>query len=244
VGNPGVEYIYSTSSPGSSLVIVRFQVGTDAETALSRLNHKLEANFDVIPPGVSRPLIKPRGIDDVPILALTLHSKTADSITLRRLAAEVEHHVKRVPDVAETMLIGGERRRVRIDLDPAKLAARNLTPAGILPVLQQANQQFRSGEITASGEVFVIESGGFLHSPGEVGDTVLGAFNGRPVYLRDVATIRDGAGDPQQYVLHAAAPDPGASSPPSPSPWPSVREPTRSPWPTPCWNASRPSRVT
>jgi len=200
----GVEYIYSTSSPGTSLVIVRYQVGTDAETALTRLNHKLEANFDVIPPGVSRPLIKPRGIDDVPVLALTLHSESADSITLRRLAAEVEHRVKRVPDVAETILIGGEQRRVRIDLDPARLAARNLTPAGILPVLQQANQQFRSGEITTSGEVFVIESGGFLHAPDEVGDTVLGAFEGRPVYLRDVATIHDGAGDPEHYVLHAA----------------------------------------
>ncbi|MCH7226337.1 efflux RND transporter permease subunit [Haloferula sp. A504] len=201
---PGVEYIYSTSSPGSSLVIVRYKVGTDAETALTRLNHKLEANFDVIPPGVSRPLIKPRGIDDVPILALTLHSRSADSITLRRLAAEVEHRIKRVPQVAETILIGGEQRQIRIDLDPAKLAARSLTPAGILPVLQQANRQFRSGEITASDEVLLIESGGFLHSPEEVGDTVLGAYDGRPVYLRDVATIHDGAGDPEAYVLHTA----------------------------------------
>ncbi len=199
---PGVEYIYSTSSPGSSLVIVRYEVGTDAETALVRLNHKLEANFDVIPPGVSRPLIKPRGIDDVPILALTLHSRHSDSITLRRLAAEVEHRLKRVPQVAETILIGGERRTVRIDLDPAKLAARNLSPAGILPILQQANRQDRAGEITSSGEVLVIESGGFLHAPAEVGDTVLGAFDGRPVYLRDVATIHDGAADPAHYVMH------------------------------------------
>ena len=91
------------------------------------------------------------------------------------------------------------------DLDPARLAARNLTPAGILPVLQQANRQFRSGLITASDEVFIVESGGFLHSPEEVGATVLGAYDGRPVDLRDVATIHDGAGDPEAYVLHSAA---------------------------------------
>ena len=201
---PGVEYVYSTSTPGSSLVIVRYEVGTRAADALTRLNHKLEANYDRIPPGVGRPLIKPRSIDDVPILALTLHSKSADSITLRRLAAEVEHAIKRVPDIAETRLIGGERRRVRIDLDPAKLASRNLSPTGILPVLQQANRQDRAGEITSSGEVLIIESGGFLHAAEEVGDTVLGAFDGRPVYLRDVATITDGAADPINYVLHAA----------------------------------------
>jgi len=202
---PGVEYIYSTSSPGRSLVIVRYKVGTEPETALTRLTQKLEANYDRIPPGVTRPLIKPRSIDDVPILALTLHSKTSDSITLRRLAAEIEHVVKRVPKVAETTLIGGRQRTVRVDLDPARLAARNLTPAGILPVLRQANRQSRAGEITASNEVVIIESGGFLETPREAGDIVLGTFDDAPVYLREVATITDGAPDPEHYVLHTRA---------------------------------------
>jgi multidrug efflux pump subunit AcrB len=199
---PGVEYIYSTSSAGRSFIIVRYEVGTDEEEALMRLIHKLQANYDRIPPGVTHPLVKPRGIDDVPILALTLHSKTSDEITLRRLAAEVEHVINRVPQVAETTIIGGERRVARVDLDPARLAARNLSVAGILPMLAQANKERRAGEIVSPGKVLLIESGGFLHSIDEVGDIVLGAFEGRPVYLRDVATITDGAQDPEHYVMY------------------------------------------
>ena len=200
---PGVEYIYSTSSAGRSLIIVRYEVGTDEEEALMRLIHKLQANYDRIPPGVTHPLIKPRGIDDVPILALTLHSKSTDEITLRRLAAELEHVINRVPQVAETTIIGGKERVARVDLDPARLAARNLSVAGILPMLAQANKERRAGDIVSPGEVLLIESGGFLHSVDEVGDIVLGAFEGRPVYLRDVATITDGTKDPEHYVMYS-----------------------------------------
>ncbi len=111
---PGVEYLYSTSSPGGAMVIVRFVVGTDIEAALVRLNQKLQTNFDRIPTGVSLPLVKPRSIDDVPILALTLHSARYDHLQLRRLAAQLEEVVKSVPQVAETTLIGGTRRAVRV----------------------------------------------------------------------------------------------------------------------------------
>ena len=118
----GVEYLYSTSSPGSALVIVRFKVGSDLEQSLVRLNQKLQANYDRIPPGVSAPLIKPRTIDDVPIAAITLHSASLDHLTLRRLAAQLDDAVKALPDVAETTLIGGVRRQLRVQVDPAKLA--------------------------------------------------------------------------------------------------------------------------
>src|SRR6187399_3621426 len=99
---PGIEYIYSTSRPGESLAIVRFKVGEDVEKSLVKLNQKLQANFDRIPAGVSRPLIKPRSIDDVPILALTFHGEHYDHLTLRRLVAQVDDSVKAVPLVAET----------------------------------------------------------------------------------------------------------------------------------------------
>src|SRR5215475_8201573 len=111
---PGVEYIYSTSRPGESLVIVRFKVGQDIERCLVRLSEKLRSNFDRIPHGVSWPLIKPKSIDDVPILALTFHSDRYDHLTLRRLVAQVDDSVKQVPLVAETMVIGGARREVRV----------------------------------------------------------------------------------------------------------------------------------
>jgi multidrug efflux pump subunit AcrB len=198
----GVEYVYSTSKPGESLVIVRFEVGYDNEVALVRLNQKLQSNFNRIPPGVTAPLIKATTIDDVPILALTLHSERYDPVTLRRLGAELEDAVKQVADVAETTLIGGQQRTIVAEVDPAKLAARSLSLGGIIPILQQANRQYRAGEFISGNTQALIESGAFLHSADEAGNVVLGAYEGKPVYLRDVATLSDGGDDPANYVLH------------------------------------------
>jgi multidrug efflux pump subunit AcrB len=198
---PGVEYIYSTSSEGQSLVIVRFKVGEEMERSLVKLNQKLQSNFDKIPHGVSQPLIKARTIDDVPILCLTFHSAHYDHLTLRRLVAQVDDAVKQVPQVAETTLIGGAHRQVRVLLDPAKLASRNLSPAGLIPMLQQANRQFTAGELTSNNKEVVIETGAFLTNARDVGNVVVGVFGGKPVYLRDVADIVDGAEEPSQYVF-------------------------------------------
>ena len=199
---PGVEYIYSTSRPGESLLIVRFLVGSDIDRSLVLLSEKLRANFDRIPPGVGTPLIKPRSIDDVPILALTLHGKNYDHMALRRLAAEVSDAAKQVPLVAETKIIGGAKRQLRVQLDPARLAARNLSPAGIVPMLQQANRQLASGGLTGNDQEIAVETGGFLQSAAEVGNVVVGISGGRPIYLREVADITDGAQEPDQYVFH------------------------------------------
>ena len=198
---PGVEYIYSTSRPGESLVIVRFKVGEDMERSIVKLNQKLQSNFDRIPHGVSTPLIKAKSIDDVPILALTFHSSRYDHLTLRRLVAQVDDAVKQVPLVAETTLIGGAQRQVRVLLDPAKLASRNLSPAGLIPMLRQANKQFAAGGLTSENKEVVIETGAFLQSAEDVGNVVVGVFGGKPVYLREVAGIADGAEEPIQYVL-------------------------------------------
>jgi len=198
---PGVEYVYSTSRPSESLVIVRFKVGSDVEESLVRLNQKLASNLDRIPHGVSSPLIKPKSIDDVPILALTFHSARYDHLTLRRIASQADDVLKQVPLVAETTLIGGAKREIRILLDPARLAARNLSPAGLVPMLQQANRQYRSGGVTTNNQEVIVETGAFLTNADEVGNVVVGVFGGKPVYLREVATIEDGAEEPSQYVL-------------------------------------------
>jgi multidrug efflux pump subunit AcrB len=197
----GVEYIYSTSSPGQSLVIVRFRVGEDVERSLVKLNQKLQMNFDRIPHGVSQPLIKPRSIDDVPILALTFHSPRYDALTLRRLVAQVDDVVKQAPMVAETTIIGGQRRQVRVLLDPARLASRNLSPAGLAPMLQQANRQSVAGGLTTNNREVVVETGAFLTTAQEVGNVVVGVYRGKPVYLREVADVVDGAEEPSQYVF-------------------------------------------
>ena len=198
---PGVEYLYSTSRDGESLVITRFKVGSEPEQSLVSLTEKLRSNYDRIPHGVASPLIKPKSIDDVPILALTLHSARYDHLTLRRLAAQIDDAVKQVPLVAETTIIGGARRELRVLLDPVKLASRNLSAAGLIPMLQQANRQFRAGELTSSNSAVVVETGGFLQTADDVGNVVVGVYSGRPVYLKEVAEIVDGAEEPVNYVL-------------------------------------------
>jgi multidrug efflux pump subunit AcrB len=202
----GVEYLYSTASPGGNMTIVRFKVGTDLEAALVRLNQKLQANFDRIPPSVSPPLVKPRTIDDVPVLALTFHSARYDHATLRRVAAQVEEAVKSIPQVAETTLIGGDRRQVRVQLDPQRLASRNLSPAMLVPMLQQANAQAFAGAQAADNREALLQTGAFFRNADEVGAVVVGVFENHPVYLRDVATVIDGAAEPANYVLYGRGP--------------------------------------
>src|SRR5438477_1830963 len=124
---PGVEYIYSTSSPGMSMAVARFFVGEDEEKAIVRLNQKMAANFDLIPPGASPPLIKPRSIDDVPILALTLWSKRYSDYDLRRLAAQLHDTVKQVDQVSAVAIIGGQRRQIRVELDETRFAGYHLS---------------------------------------------------------------------------------------------------------------------
>jgi multidrug efflux pump subunit AcrB len=205
---PGVEYVYSISRPEEALVIVRFLVGEDVEKSLVKLNQKLQSNFDLIPPGVSFPLLKPRSIDDVPILALTFHSATEDHYFLRRVVAEIEEQVKQVPDVSETHMIGGLRRQFSIQLDPIALAARHLDPLSLVPVLQAANRQSRSGGLVRDNQEILIESGGFLAAVEDVERVVVGVKDGAPIYLRDVATVADGPEELRQVVIYG----PGAAS--------------------------------
>jgi multidrug efflux pump subunit AcrB len=198
---PNVEYIYSTSREGESLAIVRFKVGEDIERSLVLLNQKMQANFDRIPQGVSFPLIKPKSIDDVPILALTFHGAGQHHYTLRRIADEVDDAVKQVPLVAETTLIGGERRQLRVLLDPAKLASRQLSAADIVPRLQSANRQLVAGPLADHNREVLLQTGSFLTSAKDAGNVVIGVHGEKPVYLRDVATIVDGPEEPSQYVF-------------------------------------------
>ncbi len=199
---PGVEYLYSQSREGEALTIVRFKVGSDPDASLVKVSEKLRANLDRMPHGVAFPLIKPRSIDDVPILAVTFHSERYDHLTLRRLASQVDDAVKQVPLVAETSVLGGARRELRVLLDPARLASRGLSPVGLIPMLRQANRQFRSGELTTMNQSLVLETGAFLQNAEEVRNVVVGVSAGRPIYLREVADVVDGAEEPSNYVFH------------------------------------------
>ncbi|MGE5181133.1 MAG: efflux RND transporter permease subunit [Acidobacteriota bacterium] len=197
---PGVEYIYSTSSPGLATVIVRFKVGEDEERATVRLQEKLAAHMDLIPEGASPPLVKVRSIDDVPVLAATLSSQRYSGYQLRRIAAELQAQIKQVTGVSEVTLIGGERRQVRVVLDPERMAARRLAPLAIEQALTAANARRAAGAISNQNRELLVEAGTVLATARDVGDVVVGATGGRPVFLRDVAAIVDGPEEPATYV--------------------------------------------
>ncbi len=210
---PGVEYIYSINHPGQSMVIVRFYVGTKEEDAIVQTYNKLYSNFDRIPPGVSQPIIKPRSIDNVPILALTLWGKNYDSGQLRRTAVELEHSLKQVDDVSETTIIGGQPRQVRVILDTSRLAAYGLTPGSVVAELGSANSRSQAGTFARDNREFQVEAGNFFTRTEDLQQVVVGVHAGRPVYLRDVVDkIADGPAEPDNYVLFATAEGTSGSS--------------------------------
>jgi multidrug efflux pump subunit AcrB len=197
---PGVEYIYSTSSPGMSLAIVRFYVGQDEEKSIVRLNQKLFANFDLIPPGASQPLVKPRSIDDVPILALTLSSRRYHDFDLRRIAAQLDDTIKQVPDVSAVTLMGGQRREVRIVLDPARLEGYHMSPLQVAGALGLSNRRLPSGKFDSGNREYLLETGEFLRTSEDVRNVVVGVAGDKPVFVRNVADVIDGGAEPTEYV--------------------------------------------
>jgi len=199
---PGVEYVYSTSSPGQSLVIVRFLVGTPQEDALIKVYSKLYSNFDRMPAGVSQPLIKARSIDDVPILALTLWGDHYNGYQLRAIADEVRHNIQQISDVSETTIIGGLPRSMRVVLSTSKLNAYGLSPMAIVGHLQAANASVQAGSFAENNQEIRVDAGNLFTSRNDLESVVVAVDHGRPVYLRDVADkIIDGPADPSNYVL-------------------------------------------
>jgi len=203
---PGVEYIYSISHPGVSLLVVRFYVGTKEEDAIIQTYNKLYSNFDLIPPGVSQPIIKARSIDDVPIMALTLWGKNYDSYRLRHIAGELDNSLKPVEGVSETKIIGGQPRQIQVILDTQRLAAYGLTPTAVVAQLQSANSRSHAGSFARNNRELQVEAGIFFTSVDDLRQVVLGVHAGRPVYLRDVAEqVEDGPAEPDNYVLFGAS---------------------------------------
>lgn len=198
---PGVEYLYSTASPGMGMTVVRFYVGQDQEDAFVRLREKLQSHYDIIPPGASLPIIKPRSIDDVPILAITLHSRTLSPAALRQVAARVEDAVKQVDNVSETMLIGGQRKEVRITLDRERLAGYGLSPDAVLQALGGTNQRAQAGRFARENAEIAVRTGETLRSARDVEQVIVGSANGRPIAVRDVARVTEEGEEPANYVL-------------------------------------------
>jgi multidrug efflux pump subunit AcrB len=197
---PGVEYLYSTSSPGQSMVVVRFLVGEDEERALVRLNQKLQANVDRIPPGASSPIVKPRSIDDVPIAAVTVWGSGYEDDVLRTLAAQLREALAEVPDVSEVTLLGGRPREIAVELDPAQLAAATVDPVQLANALEAANTRATGAGPVSAGDATRLESGRHLDTVAALGHVVVSAQNNRALRLGDVARVTDGDAPPMSYV--------------------------------------------
>jgi multidrug efflux pump subunit AcrB len=208
---PGVEYLYSTSSPGRAMLIVRFKVGEDEERALVRLNQKLAAGASLLPPGASAPQVQARSIDDVPVMALTLWGAPYDDVRLREMAGQLQEALKEVPDVSQITVIGGRPRQITVDIDPSALAARQLDPLAIGRALHASGDRRVAGSIVADNKAVRVESGGWLESADDVKNLVIGASGSVPVRLSDVAAVSDGGGEPDSYVTYS--PRPGESFP-------------------------------
>jgi multidrug efflux pump subunit AcrB len=197
---PGIEYLYSTSSSGQALVIVRFRVGEPEEAALVRLNQKLAANADLIPPGATGPIVKPRSIDDVPIFAVTLWSPRYDDFQLRTLAAQLRDAIVEVPDVSEVTLMGGRTRQMSVTLDPSRLAAYDLDALAIRQAIGAANVRSTATGMVSGGQVTGLDAGRHLTSRDDVADVVIQSTAGRSIRVRDVAEVADADAEPGSYV--------------------------------------------
>jgi len=196
----GVEYVYSTSSPEQSMVVVRFKVNEPQEAALVRLNQKLAANADRIPPGVIGPLVKPRSIDDVPILVVTLWSARYADDQLRSLAVQLRDAIAEVNDVSEVTIIGGRPRQVRVDIDPARLSAYDVDPLSVQKAIARTNVRGNASGPVAGGMTTGLEAGSLLRTADELRNTVVTSARGRSVFVRDVANVVDGDAEPTSYV--------------------------------------------
>ncbi len=199
---PGVDHVYTMSGDGYAMVTVRFKVGEDQERSVTRVQAKLAGAMDQAPPGATPPIIKSHSIDDVPVLALTLHSKDGDANTLRQVALHLEDEIRTVPEVAETFVTGGAPKQIRVLLDAARLAASGVTPGEVASALRGANARLDAGELVVRDSVLRIDVGAPLMTARDVASVVVSSRGGAPVYLRGVADVREDFGEATTYVSH------------------------------------------
>jgi multidrug efflux pump subunit AcrB len=201
---PGVEHVHSVSRPGMAMVTVQFKVGVPRTEAIVRVRDTLAANHDWVSPelGVLEPVVKPRGIDDVPIVALTLWSDDSakGAFELERVAHAIESELKRVPGTREVQTLGGPGRTVRVLLDADRMNASGVSAIDVRNALQLSNVALPSGSIVRANREVVVETGNYLENAADVRALVVGAVERRPVLLGDVAEVVDGAEPASKYV--------------------------------------------
>jgi multidrug efflux pump subunit AcrB len=202
----GVEHVYSVSRPGLAVVTVQYKVGEDNTEAVVRLFSKVMSNQDWLPPnlGVGTPIVKPMGIDDVPILTATLWSEddAVGAYELGQVAHALEQEIKRVPGTRDVYTLGAPAQLVRVQLQPEQLAGYGLDLDGLRRALQAGNRIADNLSVTADNQEILVQAGTFLTSVEAIGELVVGVHEGRPVYLRDVATLERGPETTRNLCAH------------------------------------------
>jgi multidrug efflux pump subunit AcrB len=198
----GVEYVYSMSRPGESVVTVRFYVGEDREDSLLKLYNKIHSHTDQVPPVVSDWVVKPVEIDDVPIVTVTLYSEQPERYgdhELRRIAEQIQNDLQAIPNTNRVQVLGGRPRVIRVELDPGRLAARRTSALQVAEALQAANVNLRAGRFDQANREFAVEAGTFVRDARDLRELVIRVADQRPVYLKDVATVIDGPAEVETY---------------------------------------------
>lgn len=216
----GVEYVYSMSKPGQSIVTVRFFVGEDREDSLVKLYNKIHSNVDNIPPAVTSWVVKPIEVDDVPIVNVSLWSEQPErygDFELRRLAEELQHDLQAIANTNRVSVIGGRPRQMRVFLDPGRLSSRQMSPFQVAEALRASNVNQRAGNFDQQDREFVVEAGTFVRDGRELANLVVGVAGNRPVYLKDVARVEDGPAEVAGYTWMAFGP--AARAPREPKGW-------------------------
>lgn len=199
----GVEFVDSMSQAGRSVVTVRFYVGEDREDSLVKIYNKINSSTDMIPPTVDSWVVKPIEVDDVPIVIATLWPDEMERYgdhELRRVAEEVQHELQAIPNTNRVQVVGGRPRRIRVNLDAQRLAAHKTSPLQVAQALQVSNVSVRNGEFEQQDRQFIVESGTFIRGVADLQEIVVNVAGGRPVYLKNVATVRDGPAEADSYT--------------------------------------------
>ncbi len=203
---PGVRHVYSATERGQAMVTVRFLVGEDLGESIVKVHDKVQSNLDKIPPGVSMPLVKPVGIDDVPVVTVTLWSKDVDDAALRTLALDVLQRLNEVPNTGLGFVVGGRSEQIRVEVLPERLYGFGISLDQVANTIRTANAEERAGHVEGNDTAFNVYTGAFLRNSDEIADLVVGVQGGAPVYVRDVARVFRAPEETRQLVTYTTGP--------------------------------------
>ncbi len=199
---PAVKHVYAAVERGRGMVTVRFKVGEELEKSIFKVHDKLAAYRDVTPPGVSNPIVKPKGIDDVPVVTLTLWSDDVDDGNLRTLAFDVLQDLKEIPNTGQGFVVGGRTEQMRVEIMPERLSGFGIGLDQVANTIRTANNEINAGNIESGDTHFTVYSGTFLHNANDLGRLVVGLHNNMPVYVRDVAKVFQGPEEVKQITSY------------------------------------------